>query len=92
MKPWIKLKTVKDRLGYSDEDQDPDLYRCLIEAQQVVCDYIEQPSDFYDTGLPLHIETAILFVIDNIKHRPQTDPISEAVKSLLMRTRVPIAL
>jgi hypothetical protein len=89
--PLISLKAIKDRLGYSDTDNDPDLYSALLQAQKIIVDYLEVADDAYDTDLPKHIEVAILLVLDCIKNRPGVDPIPDnsAVASLLRRTRLP---
>lgn len=85
----ITLDQLKGESHIDFNDDDERLGRICNDAQAIVIDYVKKASDAYDTTLPLHVRRAMIVVAQNLIEAPMEDPISDAVKSLLMRERSP---
>lgn len=90
----VDLTSAKQQLDRLDSDADDVIYKAMNVAVQVVLDYIEVPLDTYmdSTGLydmPEIEWQAVMLVIESLYRDSKADPLTTAVKSLLMRRHVP---
>jgi hypothetical protein len=94
--PLITLTQAKDQLrasGFSDDDSL--ILLMAEEASDIVVDYIKRPDHGWtDRTVPGHVRAAVLLVLGNLygqrgDNATDTNPISDAVASLLWRERDP---
>ena len=91
----VDLATAKGHLRVSDDSGDDIIMRELQNASTLVVDYLKLDSGYYDETnspvipIPDIVVLAVLLVLDNLHWRPEIDPISPAVESVLRRSRDP---
>lgn len=83
------------RIDTDDPEIEEDLLSKMEQASAIILDYIEVIDSGWDeTTVPEHIRTTVLMVLGNLwEHRGDTkesEPITEAIKSVLRRTRTPV--
>ncbi len=91
----ITLAEAKIHLRMEDETHnDPRIMQKLEQASAIVVDYLKRPEDSWgiepdDEQAPFPIKAATLLVMGILFTDEQADPISPAVRSLLVRYRDP---
>lgn len=93
----ITLAQAKHQLVIEDSttDRDSEIILKMEEASDIVVNYLKAQADatWTQSTVPARIRAAILLVLTNLwAHRgdsSESDPISDAVASLLMRDRDP---
>ena len=91
----VDLETAKQHLKVVDDADDDNIFRKLAEAEAIVLDYLKIPASSYDIDASPYVEppkmvrAAILLVLENLYDRPEQDPLSNAVRSILHRSRDP---
>jgi len=92
----LSLPQVKVPLRILDFEDDDRLLWCIDRAEAIVLDYLKVTAAAFQVGspavtvLPLHIETAMILVVEQLfDGASENDPITNAVASLLARSRDP---
>jgi hypothetical protein len=87
----ITLTEAKTHLRIYDDYYDTDLFLKGTAASEIILDYLKQlDSDWTPETTPFKVKAATLLVLGALfEDREGGDPISPAVKSLLMRLRDP---
>lgn len=91
---FISLSVVKSQLRVEHGDDDERIEWCIDKGVAIVLDYLKVSEDSFLVGsppaldVPFHIEAAIMLTIEAIYDKAG-DPITDAVKSLLARSRDP---
>lgn len=94
----ITLDQAKEHLridDLNDPAMEEDLFLKMEQASAIILDYIEVIDSGWDeTTVPEHIRVTVLMVLGNLwDHRgddKESEPITEAIKSVLRRTRTPV--
>ena len=90
----IDLDSAKRHLRITNDAQDERVHSKVVQASAIVRDYLKVDADEWDIDdtsaavLPYEIEAAALLVLEAL-HDGSTEPLSDAVKSLLHRHRDP---
>ena len=91
----VDLETAKQHLHVIDDADDDNIFRKLEEASAIVLDYLKLDDDAYAIDASPYVEppkmvrVAVLLVLENLYDRPEEDPLSNAVRSILHRKRDP---
>lgn len=92
----ITLAQAKAQLQMLDgeDDRDSQILLKMEEASDIVVGYLKNPTHGWtDRTVPARVRASILLVLSHLWHHRGDDdggdPISDAVKSLLMRDRDP---
>lgn len=98
----LTLDVAKEHLKPPGDIDDTRIQRLIIEASEIVLDYLKLPFDSYqnsdgtvnDSILPGAVRSATLLVLGSLYdnadgQNPDKQALSEAVKSLLHSRRVP---
>lgn len=91
----VDLETAKRNLHILSDDDDENLVLLLEVASAIVVDFLKLDTGTYDLGAspyvepPKPVEMAVLLVMENLYDRPDDDPLSTAVRSVLHRLRDP---
>lgn len=89
--PLVKLDDVKLRLGVNFHTHDTLITAMIIEATDIVIDYIMKPDHGWTIEtVPGRISSAILLVIARLYARDDEPVLTDAVKSILRRDRKPV--
>lgn len=91
----VDIETAKRNLHIIDDDDDENVLLLLEAASAIVVDFLKLEVGTYDIGSspymapPKPVEMAVLLVLENLYDRPDEDPLSPAVRSVLHRLRDP---
>jgi len=90
----IDLEAIKGELKVDIDDDDERIITTIDEAVAIVLDYLKVPSDEYENedevnDFPDVVYAAIVRVVMALYDTPEKDPLTEAVRSLLHRSRDP---
>lgn len=95
----VSLADAKSHLRIDDDDQDAFLSAQLENAEGIVIDYLKDRADetWDENTVPGQVRASVLLVLGALWENregvgpdaPDLDPISPAVRSLLMRSRDP---
>jgi len=90
----IDLEMAKRQLGRIDDSDDDRIMRELDAAVSIVIDYLKVDSDEYedsngDNDFPTLVGASVLLVLQSLYETPDRDPLTEAVVSILRRSRDP---
>jgi hypothetical protein len=90
----VDLETAKRHLRRTDDDDDTNIVLKLEQASAIVLDYLKLDADTYDIDAspleeaPKMVEAATLLVLEAL-YVSDEDPLTNAVKSILHRSRDP---
>jgi len=91
----IDLEKAKGQLDLIGSDNDDRVKIALDAAVAIVLDYLKVPLETYlddSTGVydvPVIVGSAILLCVESLFTDPQADPLTTAVRSILLRSRDP---
>lgn len=90
----LDLEAVKQELKVDIDDDDDRIVRTMDQATAIVLDFLKVASDAYedvngDNDFPDIVYAAIVRVIQSMYDTPEKDPLTEAVRSMLHRSRDP---
>jgi hypothetical protein len=90
----LDLEIAKRQLGRIDDSDDDRIMRELAAAVVIVLDYLKIDSDTYedsngDNDFPTLVGASVLLVMQSLYENPEKDPLSDAVVSVLRRSRDP---
>ena len=91
----VDLETAKRHLRRTDDDDDENIVSKLEQASAIVVDYLKLDAGTYDVGAspyvepPQMVQAAVLLTLENLYVNPEEDPLSNAVRSILHRSRDP---
>jgi hypothetical protein len=90
----VSIERAKEHLNITFDDNSADLQAKVLEASAIVVDYIKKPEiDWTEETAPPLIQAAVLLVLGDLyDHRGddgKSDPLSQAVRSILHRYRDP---
>lgn len=91
----VDLETVKRNLHIVADDDDENLVMLLESASDIVVDFLKLDVGTYDIDAspyvapPKPVEVAVLLVLGNLYDKPNEDPLTVAVRSVLHRLRDP---
>ena len=91
----VDLETTKRHLRRDDDYDDERIVLLIDQASTIVVDYLKLPEGTYEAtdgspdDVPRMVEAATLLVIEGLYDRPESDPLTEAVRSILHRSRDP---
>jgi hypothetical protein len=89
------LDTAKQQLRRDDDSDDDRIVFIIRAASDIVLDFLKISLDSYSgtdgnhSDIPLIVQQATLLVIENLYDRPTEDPLTDAVRSILHRSRTP---
>ena len=91
----VDLETAKRHLRRDDDDDDDRIKKTMDAASEIILDYLKISQDSYSgtdgnlSDVPLRVQQATLLVIESLYDSPEVDPLTEAVRSILHRSRDP---
>jgi hypothetical protein len=91
----VDLETAKKHLRRDDDDDDDRIVKLIRAASVIVLKFLKISEDSYSgtdgnlVDVPLDVEQATLLVIESLYDDPTADPLTEAVRSILHRSRHP---
>lgn len=91
----VDLETAKKQIRRDDDDDDDRIVFLIRSASVIVLKFLKISEDSYSgtdgnlVDVPLDVQQATLLVIENLYDRPTEDPLTEAVRSILHRSRTP---
>lgn len=91
----VDLETAKRHLRRDDDEDDTRIVDTIRQASAIVLDYLKISPESYSgtdgnlSDVPVMVEAATLLVIDVLYDRPEEDPLTDAVRSILHRMRDP---
>lgn len=87
--PYTTIQDVRDRLRIDEAFAEDDLERMILEAEDIIADYLELSEPYTSETVPYRVRTATLLVIQAL-YDSSDDPLTVAVRSVLHRTRRPV--
>ena len=91
----VDIDTAKRHLRRDDNYDDERIALLIDQASEIMIDYLKLPEGTYQAtdgspdDVPRMVEAATLLVIESMYDRPEVDPLTEAVRSILHRSRDP---
>lgn len=90
----LDIEAVKQELRVDIDDDDERIMRTIDQSVAIVLDFLKVPSDEYenedgDNDFPDIVYAAIVRVVLSMYDNPEKDPLTEAVRSMLHRSRDP---
>lgn len=91
----VDLDTARRNLHQLDTSDDDTIVFLVRTASEHIVRYLKLPADSYqdDDGAPLNVplvvQQAVVLAVQSLYDDPSADPITAAVRSLLMQVRDP---
>ena len=90
----LDIEALKQELKVDIDDDDERIVRTMDHALAIVLDYLKVDSDAYeneagDDDLPDIVYAAVVRVAQAMYDTPERDPLTDAVRSMLHRSRDP---
>ncbi|MCM2506069.1 head-tail connector protein [Aureimonas altamirensis] len=85
---FLSVNEVRDRLRIEEAYAEADLAAMVIEAEDIISDYLELAIPYDADNVPPRVKTATLLVIRGL-YDNHDELLTPAVKSILKRTRKP---
>lgn len=91
----VDLETARRNLKQLDTSDDDNIVTLLASAEAAVLEFMNLPADSYQSsgnpsGVPAQVTSAILVVLRNLYDEPGADPITPAVRNILVGLRDPV--
>lgn len=91
----VDLDTAKRHLRRDDDADDERIMLIIDQSSAIVIDYLKLPAGTYEAtdgspdDVPRMVEAATLLIIESMYDKPEVDPLTDAVVSILRRSRDP---